>query len=75
MPIVCVGEKLEEREARETNNVVKDHISGALRKLSKEDVLKLVMAYEPVWAIGTGKTATPRIAAKNQTMRANQRKK
>jgi triosephosphate isomerase len=58
-PIVCVGEKLEERESGKTNDVVKDHIENGLNGLSKKDILKVVIAYEPVWAIGTGKTATP----------------
>ncbi len=59
IPIVCVGERLEQREQGKTFDVVKDHITGALTGLSNDDVLKLVIAYEPVWAIGTGKTATP----------------
>ncbi|MBW2984233.1 triose-phosphate isomerase [Candidatus Woesearchaeota archaeon] len=58
-PIVCVGEKLEEREAGKTKDVVKDHVENGLAGLSKEEMLKVVIAYEPVWAIGTGKTATP----------------
>ncbi|MFH0732416.1 MAG: triose-phosphate isomerase [Candidatus Omnitrophota bacterium] len=58
-PIACVGETLEEREHGKTFDVVKAHVHGALTGLSNEDVLKLVIAYEPVWAIGTGKTATP----------------
>ena len=58
-PIVCVGETLEEREQDKTHDVVKDHVTGAFAGLSNDDVLKLVIAYEPVWAIGTGKTATP----------------
>lgn len=58
-PIVCVGEKLEEREAGKTNDVIKDHVENGLAGLSKEDMKKIIVAYEPVWAIGTGKTATP----------------
>jgi len=58
-PIVCVGEMLKEREAGKTFDVLKDHIEGGLNGLSAEDLLKIVIAYEPVWAIGTGKTATP----------------
>jgi triosephosphate isomerase len=57
-PIVCVGESLTEREAGKTFDVVKDHVTGSLAGLTKEDMLKLTLAYEPVWAIGTGKTAT-----------------
>ena len=59
LPIMCIGERLEEREAGKTFDVVKDHLEGGLKGLSKEEVLKIVIAYEPVWAIGTGKTATP----------------
>lgn len=58
-PIMCIGEKLEEREAGKTFKIVEDHISGGLKDISPEDMLKIVIAYEPVWAIGTGKTATP----------------
>ncbi len=58
-PILCVGEKLEDREAGNTENVVKDHTVGGMKDLTKEDAAKVVIAYEPVWAIGTGKTATP----------------
>ncbi|MBN2190019.1 MAG: triose-phosphate isomerase [Candidatus Aureabacteria bacterium] len=58
-PIVCVGEKLEEREKGITKDIVKDHIQGSLHGLKKEEMSEVVIAYEPVWAIGTGKTATP----------------
>jgi triosephosphate isomerase (TIM) len=57
-PIVCVGEKLEERKAGKTFDVVKDHVENSLAGLSKDDMLKIVVAYEPVWAIGTGVNAT-----------------
>ncbi|MCM8761541.1 MAG: triose-phosphate isomerase [Candidatus Omnitrophica bacterium] len=57
-PIVCVGEKLEERQAGRTFDVVKDHVENSLAGLSKDDMLKTVIAYEPVWAIGTGVVAT-----------------
>ncbi len=59
IPIVCVGENLQEREAGQTFNLIKNHIQGSLEGLGAEDLLKTVIAYEPVWAIGTGKTATP----------------
>lgn len=58
-PIICVGETLKEREADKTLDVIKSHVTGALEGLSKEDVGKIVIAYEPVWAIGTGRTASP----------------
>jgi len=62
LPIMCVGEKLEEREKGLTFDVVKDHVVNGLKGISKEKVLHVVIAYEPVWAIGTGKTATPQQA-------------
>jgi triosephosphate isomerase len=58
-PIMCVGEQLEEREAGKTFEVVKDHVVNGLSGISKDDAVKVIIAYEPVWAIGTGKTATP----------------
>ena len=57
-PILCVGETLEEREAAETKNICKEQTEKALVGVSAEDMKKVVIAYEPVWAIGTGKTAT-----------------
>lgn len=57
-PIVCCGETLKDREAGHTFEVLKDHVHGGLFNICKEDVLKIIIAYEPVWAIGTGKTAT-----------------
>lgn len=62
MPIVCVGERLEQREEGKTFEVVKDHVVNSLAGLSEEEILKVIIAYEPVWAIGTGKTATPQQA-------------
>lgn len=61
-PIVCVGETLEEREKGIAEGTVINQIEKDLVNISTEDMLKLVIAYEPVWAIGTGKTATPEIA-------------
>lgn len=57
-PIVCCGETLEQREAGETNDFVAGQITNALKDLSADQVASLVIAYEPIWAIGTGKTAT-----------------
>lgn len=59
LPIVCVGERLEEREAGKTIEVVERQLRGALEEIKEEEARKIVIAYEPVWAIGTGKTATP----------------
>jgi len=61
-PIVCVGETLKEREANRTEQVIRTQITGGLAGLSKNEMLEAVIAYEPVWAIGTGKTATPQQA-------------
>ncbi|MCC8116215.1 MAG: triose-phosphate isomerase [Planctomycetes bacterium] len=57
--ILCCGETLEEREAGKTTAVVTDHVKNGLAGFSPEEMKKIVIAYEPVWAIGTGKTATP----------------
>lgn len=57
-PILCVGETLEEREKGITHNVIKNQVEGSLAGLRGKNLEKLVIAYEPVWAIGTGKTAT-----------------
>ncbi len=62
IPIVCVGESLAEREAGRTDAVVGAQIDAVLSMLDVGDVGKIVIAYEPVWAIGTGKTATPQMA-------------
>ena len=58
-PIVCVGESLTEREAGNAENVVRDQIIKSLEGLTVSDMERIIIAYEPVWAIGTGKTATP----------------
>jgi triosephosphate isomerase len=57
--IVCVGESLTEREAGNAENVVEGQLSGGLEGLTVADMERIIIAYEPVWAIGTGKTATP----------------
>ena len=59
LPIVCVGEVLEERESEKTFDVVGKQITESLAGLSEEEMKKIIIAYEPVWAIGTGKTASP----------------
>ena len=61
-PIVCIGELLEERESGRTEEVLTTQIRGGFDGISAEDMAGIVVAYEPVWAIGTGKTATPDIA-------------
>ena len=66
-PIFCIGEVLEERESEKHFEVVKSQIAASLFDLASEDFGKIVLAYEPVWAIGTGKTAT---AAQAQEMHA-----
>lgn len=58
-PIICVGETLAQREADKTEMVVRSQVEGSLEGITEEQILKSVIAYEPVWAIGTGKTATP----------------
>ena len=62
-PIVCVGERLAERESGETEAVLELQFKAGISLLSAEQFARVVIAYEPVWAIGTGKTATPEIAA------------
>ncbi len=58
-PIVCIGEMLAERESGSTFKIIEKQLKGSLSGLSQEEMLKTVIAYEPVWAIGTGKVATP----------------
>jgi len=60
--ILCVGETLEEREAGKVELVVQEQLLGGLKDVSSSDLNKVTIAYEPVWAIGTGKTATPKDA-------------
>jgi len=71
IPIFCIGERLEEREANKHFDVVTEQIEAVLCQLPAGDFEKMVVAYEPVWAIGTGKTAT---AAQAQEMHAHIRK-
>jgi triosephosphate isomerase (TIM) len=59
VPIVCVGEQLAEREAGRTGDVIREQFEGSLAGVTAEQMLGVVIAYEPVWAIGTGKVATP----------------
>ncbi|MFH1691162.1 MAG: triose-phosphate isomerase [Candidatus Omnitrophota bacterium] len=61
-PILCVGETLEEREKNTTFDVIESQVKNSLNGLTAADITKVVIAYEPVWAIGTGKTATPQQA-------------
>lgn len=57
-PILCVGESLEQRENEQTKTIVNTQVKEALKNVSNEDIAKVVIAYEPIWAIGTGKVAT-----------------
>jgi triosephosphate isomerase len=68
-PIVCVGETLEQREAGQTIDVVSTQVSQGFADISKEDFCRVIVAYEPIWAIGTGKAATPEDA--NETIVAS----
>ena len=75
-PIVCVGERLEEREGGRTEAVLVSQFQNGIAGLTPEQFAKIVIAYEHVWAIGTGKTATPEIAADaHRTIRAQVRAK
>jgi triosephosphate isomerase len=59
-PILCIGETAQQRDGKRTEEVLKHQLLTALDAVPKEDALKLMIAYEPVWAIGTGKTPTPK---------------
>jgi len=67
-PIVCVGEVLEERDAGLTDDVLRRQCMRAFHKISAKKAARLIVAYEPVWAIGTGKTATPQMASDAHTI-------
>ena len=71
VPIFCIGETLEEREAGNHQKKIKNQLKNSIFHLNKEDISKVIIAYEPIWAIGTGKTATP---AQAQEMHAFIRK-
>jgi len=71
-PICCVGEVLEEREAGLTDDVLRRQCMRAFHAISAKKAAKLVVAYEPVWAIGTGKTATPELAAEAHAVIRNE---
>jgi triosephosphate isomerase len=61
-PICCVGERLEDRDAGRAESVVSAQIAGGLQNLTASEASRIILAYEPVWAIGTGRTATPETA-------------
>jgi triosephosphate isomerase (TIM) len=62
-PVVCIGEKLEERKSGKTEQILLEQFAGGIAGLTEEQFSKITIAYEPVWAIGTGHTATAQIAA------------
>jgi triosephosphate isomerase len=68
VPVVCIGEVLAEREAGKTEQVLKTQVTGAFAGITPEAAAPIVIAYEPVWAIGTGKTATPEMAVEAHTI-------
>ena len=59
IPIVCIGEHLEEREAGKTRSIIENQFNRTFKDLKSEELSRVIIAYEPIWAIGTGKTATP----------------
>jgi triosephosphate isomerase (TIM) len=61
-PVVCIGETLEQRESGTHHSVIAQQLAGGLDGLTHQDLLRIILAYEPVWAIGTGRTASPEIA-------------
>jgi triosephosphate isomerase len=62
VPIMCIGERLEERDNGTTYEVLEKQLARGLKDMAKEDVSRMIIAYEPIWAIGTGRTATPQQA-------------
>lgn len=62
LPIICVGETLDERKSGKMDSVIEKQVKGAFKDINVSDILKCTIAYEPVWAIGTGETATPKQA-------------
>jgi len=58
-PILCIGESLDQRENNKTFDIIKNQIKGSLKNINKKEIKDIIIAYEPIWAIGTGKTATP----------------
>lgn len=67
-PIVCIGETLEQRESGKHHTVVQQQLAGGLDGLTRPGLLRIILAYEPVWAIGTGRTASPEIAQEMHSM-------
>jgi len=68
IPILCIGETLEERESERVEEVVLGQLKRAVEGLTEDDVSRIIVAYEPVWAIGTGRTATPEVAEEVHAM-------
>ncbi len=62
IPIVCCGESLDQRESGDTNSIIGNQIKGAFKDIPADQAAGMIVAYEPIWAIGTGKTATPELA-------------
>src|SRR5262245_712382 len=62
IPIICVGERIDQRQAGKAESTVDEQLAGGLANLTAQEASNIILAYEPVWAIGTGQTATPEIA-------------